>query len=71
MKLWPSPEDQIPDQTRFWVSSVNGDIVPAQVITETSEAVQQRLETDFPLFRAINFGKKALANLIERDNNEI
>lgn len=71
MKLWPTPEDQIPRQTRFWVSRVSGGIVPTHLVAETPEATQQRLEEDFPLFKALNVGKRALVNLVERNSNEI
>jgi hypothetical protein len=71
MKLWPSPEDHTPHETRFWVRSVNGGIVPTEVVVETPEAVERRLEADFLLYKVMNLGRGSLVNVVGREDDEV
>lgn len=71
MQIWPSPGDRTPSQTAFWVERAGGGIARTTPVSESQEAVERRLEADFPLYRLSNFGKNVLNRVSRKSTDEV
>lgn len=67
MQLYPTSQELMPTQIRFWVENVDGNIVPTTAVQESPEAVEQRLERNFPVYRLVQIGKRTLNRLVSRE----
>lgn len=70
MGLLPKPEDMRPRETRFYCPGEDGGI-SRTVSRGTPEAVEERLRSDFPLYRAKKVGVAIVKRLVNGGSGEV
>ena len=66
MKVWPTELDQKPRAKRTWVRPASGEGTPSVSVSESPEQIQARLEDNFPIVRAVGFGKLVVRKVLGR-----